>query len=920
MNSIKSKYIFLFSEGNAQMRDLLGGKGANLAEMTRAGLPVPPGFTITTETCNEYNDNNNQFPDGLEEQIWEYLTKIEEKVGKKLGDPDNPLLFSCRSGAKFSMPGMMDTVLNLGLNDEVVKGLSTITNNERFVQDSYRRLLQMFGDVVRGISLKNFDELLEKKKSEKGAKFDTDLTASDLRELVEEYKEVYKAIQDKEFPQDPKQQIIESIEAVFKSWMNKRAIDYRNHEGIPHDLGTAVNVQTMVFGNMGNDCATGVMFTRSPATGERILYGEYLSNAQGEDVVAGIRTPKEIGVLSEEFPEQFKAIEDVAVKLEQHYREMQDIEFTIERGKLFVLQTRSGKRTGIAAGKIAHDMVKEELISKSTAIMRLTARDLENSLFPQIKWVDSSNKSFIKEDKIAYTVTLGSGLPAGPGASCGEIYFTANRAEEEAAKGKEVILVAHETTPEDFHGMVASNGILTEKGGMTSHAAIVSRQIGKTCIVGAEEVSGIKIIEKEGKTALVSTSGVEIYEGEFVTLDGFIGEVYEGELPIERPEDLPDEISEILRWADELAEIKVRANADKPDDANLAFRYGAIGIGLARTEHQFFEKDRLPIVQKMIMSETEQERRIYLSVLLNFQREDFIGLYRAARSKPVTIRLIDPPLHEFLPKQLELIEQISKLRLDMFRKAQKLDSIDDKNIKAYAEKLNILQKVTSLVEANPMLGLRGCRLGIVFPEIIEMQVRAIFEAAIRVTREGILTEPEVMVPLVGIRGEFDLSREVIDRYAKETMVNMGFKMNYKVGTMIEVPRAALTAENIASGKKGAEFFSFGTNDLTQMTLGFSRDDVGKFIPVYLEKGILSKDPFISVDQTGVGRLMEICTKEGRKARSDLKVGICGEQGGDPESIDFCYNIGLDYVSCSPFRIPIARLSAAQSTIKARGKI
>ncbi|MFW9996468.1 MAG: pyruvate, phosphate dikinase [Candidatus Odinarchaeota archaeon] len=913
------KYIYLFNEGNKEMRDLLGGKGANLAEMTRAGLPVPPGFTITTEACNEYIANGYIFPKGVKEEIWEYLGKVEDQIGKKLGNSSDPLLFSCRSGAKFSMPGMMDTVLNIGLTDVTVKGLAKQSGNERFAYDSYRRLIQMFGNVVRGIPLKNFEEILEKKKIEKKVKFDNELVAKDLKELLEEYKQVYLSVQGKEFPQDPKQQILEAVEAVFKSWMNKRAIDYRNHEGIPHDLGTAVNVQAMVFGNLGDDSATGVMFTRSPTDGSKELYGEYLPNAQGEDVVAGIRTPKKIEVLGEEFPEQYEALRNVAGKLEQHYCEMQDIEFTIENGKLFVLQTRSGKRTGIAAGKIAHDLVKEGLIDKKTAILRLTPRDLENSLFPRIMWVDPENKSFIQKDKIAYAATLGSGLPAGPGAASGAVYFTADKAEEEAKKGKAVILVAHETSPEDFHGMAAAKAILTEKGGMTSHAAIVSRQIGKPCVVGAQEVSGIKIIDKEEKTILVSTSGAEIEEGETITVDGFTGEFFMDKLPIERPEKLPDEIAEILDWADELAEIKVRANADKPNDAHQAFDYGAVGIGLARTEHQFFEKDRLPIVQKMIMAETEQERRIYLAQLLNFQREDFIGLYRAARSKPVTIRLIDPPLHEFLPNQLELIEQISRIRLDIFRKAQKLDRIDDVSIKTYADKLTVLQKVNSLVEANPMLGLRGCRLGIVYPEIIEMQIRAIFEAAIRVTREGIPTEPEIMVPLVGIRGEFDLSRKVIDRVAVETMDRLGFKLNYKVGTMIEVPRAALTAGKIAEGDKGAEFFSFGTNDLTQMTLGFSRDDVGRFIPVYIEKGILDKDPFVSVDQTGVGRLMEMCAKEGRTVRPDLKVGICGEQGGDPDTIEFCYKIGLDYVSCSPFRIPIARLSAAQSSLKGRAK-
>ncbi|MHA1450765.1 MAG: pyruvate, phosphate dikinase [Candidatus Hodarchaeales archaeon] len=909
------KFIYLFSEGNAEMRDLLGGKGANLAEMTRVGLPVPPGFTITTEACNLYVQNGNKFPEGLEEQIWEYIAKVEEQVGKKLGDANNPLLFSCRSGAKFSMPGMMDTVLNIGLNDETAKILAKKIGNRRFVYDSYRRLLQMFGDVVRGIPLKNFEELLEKKKKDKGAKYDTDLTDEDLMELVEEYKEVYVKVQGKSFPQDPKQQIIEAVDAVFGSWMNKRAIDYRNHEGIPHDLGTAVNVQTMVFGNMGTDSATGVMFTRNPSTGEKYLYGEYLTNAQGEDVVAGIRTPKKMEDLAKEFPEQHKEIEKLAATLEQHYHEMQDIEFTIENRKLYVLQTRAGKRTGIAAGKIAHDLVQEGLIDKPTAILRLTPRDIENSLFPRVSWVDSKKKSYYKEEKINYAMSVGSGLPAGPGAACGAVYFTADRAEEEAKKGKDVILVASETTPEDFHGMAAAKGILTEKGGMTSHAAIVSRQIGKSCIVGAGEVSGVKIVERDRKRVLIGTSGAEIEEGEIITLDGFTGDAFIGELPIERPDKLPEEIDDILHWADELAKIKVRANADKPSDAHLAFSNGAVGIGLARTEHQFFEKDRLPIVQKMIMAETEQERRIYLNQLLNFQREDFIGLYRAAKSKPVTIRLIDPPLHEFLPNQLELMEDINKLKLDIFKKAQKLDNIDDTNITVYAEKLKVLNKVNSLAEANPMLGLRGCRLGIVFPEITEMQVKAIFEAAIRVTKEGIPTEPEVMVPLVGIRGEFDIAREVIDRIAEETMEQQGFKLKYKVGTMIEVPRAALTSEKIASGDKGAEFFSFGTNDLTQMTLGFSRDDVGKFIPFYLEKGILPVDPFVSVDQTGVGRLMAICTQEGRKSRPDLKVGICGEQGGDPDSIDFCYKIGLDYVSCSPFRIPVARLCAAQSTIR-----
>ncbi|MHA1397006.1 MAG: pyruvate, phosphate dikinase [Candidatus Heimdallarchaeaceae archaeon] len=896
------KYVYKFfnkdvCEGSADLKDLLGGKGANLAEMTSLGLPVPPGFVITTTACLHFLNNNESYPEGLKEQIEEALVELEKVVGKKLGDNEDPLLVSVRSGARISMPGMMDTVLNLGLNDVSVEGLAKVSNDTRFAYDSYRRFMYMYADVVKGVSKEHFEKELKILKETLGVESDTEIPAEELKKLIQKYKVIYKEQLGEEFPQDPKKQLDEAIRAVFKSWNTKRAVDYRNYQGIPHDLGTAVNVVTMVYGNLGETSATGVAFTRNPSNGDKKLYGEYLINAQGEDVVAGIRTPEPIDHLKDVMPEIYNQLLEISRLLEQRYRDMQDMEFTIQQGKLYMLQTRNGKRTGIAAGQIAFDMVNEGLITKEEAVLRIVPSDVENALFPSVDWAKIDPNAPIKQVKASLQdKLLGRGLAAGAAAACGIAIFDADRAEELAKKQQNVILVRVETTPEDFHGMAASEGILTMKGGLTSHAAIVARQIGKACIVGSEK-GGISIdIEKRELIANNQT----IKEGDWITLDGEDGSIYSGQLPT-RPAQLPESMNTLLDWCDEVAKIGVRANADKPDQFRKALTFGAQGIGLCRTEHMFF--DNLDLVRGMILAKTEEERKHFVDKLEPVQEKDFEGLFDAAEGLPVIIRLIDPPLHEFLPSEQELLIEIYEERLK------------GKNQEELKEKYELLDVVRDMKEQNPMLGLRGCRLGITMPVVTEMQVRAIFQAAAKVLKKGKDVYPEVMVPLVGFAKEFQDQRKIIDRVAKEVMDKENLSFKYLVGTMIEVPRAALTSKEIASGEKGAQFFSFGTNDLHQMTLGFSRDDAGPFIAKYMEKGILATDPFVSIEETGVGRLMKLCVDEGKEARPDIEIGVCGEQGGDPQSIDFCYRIGLDYVSCSPFRVPIARLAAAHATLK-----
>jgi pyruvate,orthophosphate dikinase len=884
----KKKYIYFFGEGKAEgkgdMKDLLGGKGAGLAEMTNAGIPVPPGFTITTEMCRYYYKNNKKLPDDFEEELKKYLKKLEKVTGKKFGDPKNPLLVSVRSGAKFSMPGMMDTILNLGLNDESVKGLAESTGNERFAYDAYRRFIQMFGNVVMGIDKNEFEKILENKKKEKGVHYDSDLDANDLKEIVEKYKEIYKEKTGEDFPQDPMVQLKRAINAVFESWNNPRAITYRKLNKIPDDLGTAVNIVTMVFGNMGNDSGTGVGFTRNPSTGEKEFYGEYLTNAQGEDVVAGIRTPKPISELEKEMPEVYKQLKEITDRLEKHYRDLQDFEFTIERGKLYMLQTRTGKRTPLAAVKIAVDMVKEGLITKEEAIMRIEPSQIDQLLHPII-------------DPKAKVEPIAKGLPASPGAASGKIVFTADKAEE-LGKNEPVILVREETSPDDIHGMATAKGILTSRGGMTSHAAVVARGMGKPCVVGCGE---IQIDEEKG---IMRIKDKELKEGDWITIDGGTGNVIIGQVPtIEAG--ITGEFKTLMEWVDEFRKIGVRANADIPRDAKKAREFGAEGIGLCRTEHMFFAPERLPAVIEMIMAKTEEERRKALDKLLPFQKEDFIGLFKEMKGYPVIIRTLDPPLHEFLPKREELMVEIALMKE---RKE------DPEKIK---EKEKLLERVEQLHEFNPMLGHRGCRLGITYPEITEMQARAIMEAACELAKEGETVIPEIMIPLVGNVEELKHQKEIVVKVAEEVMKKYGVKIKYMVGTMIEVPRAALTADEIA---KEADFFSFGTNDLTQMTFGFSRDDVGKFLFYYLEKKILKDDPFMTLDQNGVGQLIKMGIEKGRKTNPNLEIGICGEHGGDPESVKFCHRVGMNYVSCSPYRIPVAKLAAAQAAIEEKLKI
>ena len=870
------KYVYLFSEGNASMRNLLGGKGANLAEMTNLGLPVPRGFTVTTEACTRYYNDGKVIAKEIEDQIYEHLAKMESIVGKKFGDADNPLLVSVRSGARASMPGMMDTILNLGLNDTVVEGLARLTSNPRFAYDSYRRFIMMFSDVVMGIERSKFEDLLDKMKENKGVKLDTELDADDLKALVKQYQALYQEEKGEPFPQDPRVQLMEAVKAVFRSWDNPRAIVYRRLNDIPSDWGTAVNVQEMVFGNMGNDSGTGVAFTRNPATGEKKLYGEYLMNAQGEDVVAGIRTPQSIDKLNETNPEVYRQFAEIAEKLEKHYRDMQDMEFTIERGKLFMLQTRNGKRTAQAALKIAVDLVNEGLITKEEAILKVDPKQLDSLLHPTFE------AKALKAAK-----PIGKGLPASPGAATGKIYFTAEEAVAAHQAGeKNIILVRNETSPEDIEGMHVSNGILTARGGMTSHAAVVARGMGTCCVAGCGEIT-----IKENEKIMIDKNGKTYREGDWISLDGSTGNVYDGQLPTVEPE-MTGYFGTFMEWADSIRRLKVRTNADTPQDAAQAIRFGAEGIGLCRTEHMFFEGDRIKAMREMIIARTEEQRRKALDKLLPMQRGDFEGIFREMKGYPVTIRYLDPPLHEFLPQDDEDIQTLA----------------DEMGI-TFDELKNI---VNGLHEFNPMMGHRGCRLAVSYPEIAEMQTRAVIEAAINVTREGLKVEPEIMIPLVGDVKELQFIKEIVVRVADEIIRESGIDLKYKVGTMIEVPRAAITADEIA---KEAEFFSFGTNDLTQMTFAFSRDDAGKFLEDYYSKKIYEFDPFAKLDQTGVGRLVEMAVQLGRKTRPDIKLGICGEHGGDPSSVEFCHNVGLDYVSCSPFRVPIARLAAAQAVVK-----
>ena len=869
------KQIYYFggkkAEGNASMKSLLGGKGANLAEMINLGMPVPPGFTITTEVCKYFYQNNHKFPENFDLNIKKSVQKMEKSTNKKFGDTNNPLLVSVRSGAKFSMPGMMDTVLNLGLNDRTVFGLSKQTNNARFALDSYRRLLHMFGDVVLGIDKQVFESVLEKIKDRLKIKLDTELKEDDLRDIVLKYKKIIRQETKKPFPQDPWKQLTMAVNAVFESWNIPRAQTYRRLNQIPDDLGTAVNIQVMVFGNLGYDSATGVGFTRDPATGEDKFYGEYLINAQGEDVVAGIRTPKQIQLLKKEMPLIYKQLYILTKRLEKHYKDIQDFEFTIEKNKLYILQTRTGKRTAHAAIKIAVDMVKEKLITQGQAILRIQPEQISQLLHPIIN----------SETKVNI---IANGLPASPGAGVGQVVFCADEAVEKSKVGP-VILVRTETCPDDIHGMSVSEGVLTVHGGMTSHAAVVARGMGKCCVVGCES---IRVDEKNKKIII---GNLVIKAGDWVSLNGTNGQVILGKAETIKPV-LSGDFNKIMKWADEIRKIKVRANADNLKDARVAKLFGAQGIGLCRTEHMFFDQKRLPFMQQMILANDKSERKRALNKLLSFQKKDFKDLFREMKGFPVTIRLLDPPLHEFLPKNKQDIKKLSK------------------KIKISEKK--ILDKSEELTEVNPMLGYRGCRLGITYPEIIEMQVEAIISAACELAKQKIKIIPEIMVPLVGYLNEFVSQKKIVDETAEAVMKKYKVKINYLVGTMIEVPRAALVADRIA---KEAEFFSFGTNDLTQMSLGFSRDDAEKFIKVYLEKGIFKNDPFQVLDQDGIGQLIKMGVQKGRQVKKDLKIGICGEHGGEPSSVKFCCKVGMDYVSCSPYRIPIARLAAAQSVLE-----
>ena len=875
------KRVWLFHEGNANMRNLLGGKGANLAEMTNLGLPVPPGLTITTETCMDYINHGNKMPTGLMDEVKEGLKKVEEEAGKKFGDAENPLLVSVRSGARLSMPGMMETILNLGLNDSTVEGMIKLTGNPRFCYDSYRRFLTMFGSVAWEIDRQKFEDYMDEIKAKKGYKSDTDLTAEDWKSLIEPYKELIKRETGKEFPQDPYIQLEEAIEAVFRSWNIPRAVAYRNHYKIDHNYGTAVNVQTMVFGNMGDDCATGVSFTRNPSTGENKFYGEYLTNAQGEDVVAGIRTPKPIAELENEMPALYKQYVDIAKKLEKGYKDVQDMEFTIEKGKLYILQTRNGKRTAAASIRIAVEMAEEGIIDKERAIELVDPNQIYQVLLPGF---DNAAKKTAKQ--------IAKGLAASPGAAVGKVVFDTEEAAERGKNGEKVILVRIETCPDDIHGMIASQGVLTLRGGMTSHAAVVAKGMGKPCVAGCEDLK----IDLKNET-LTAADGTIYHKDDIISLDGGTGEVMEGAVHLVPPT-MDDNFKKLFEWVNEVKILGVRANADTPADVAKALELGAEGVGLCRTEHMFMAPERLPWVQKMIIAGTPEARKEALEHLLPMQYSDFYAMFKAMGEKPMTIRLLDPPLHEFLPNKGELIATVAT------KKALGQD---------YKADEEMLHLVEAMSESNPMMGLRGCRLGLTYPEINEMQVRAIFYAACDLAKEGLKVKPEVMIPLVGHVNELKEARKVLERVAHEVMREKGIEIDYMIGTMIEIPRAALTADQIA---KYAEFFSFGTNDLTQMTFGFSRDDAeGKFLHKYVENKILPANPFQTLDQEGVGQLMKIALDKALTVRPHLKRGICGEHGGDPASVKFCHRIGLNYVSCSPFRVPQARLAAAQAVIE-----
>ena len=868
-------FVYSFNEGSKDMRSLLGGKGANLAEMTKIGLPVPFGFTITTEACNEYYRNGGKLGEELISEIKEKLSELENVTGKTFGSTTNPLLVSVRSGSVFSMPGMMDTILNLGLNDESTKGLADLTENRRFALDSFRRFIQMYGNVVMEIDSKNFEDIIEKAKHDRGIMYDIDLDEEALCEIIDDYKKVVRYGQEGGFPSDPKVQLIEAVKAVFRSWNNDRAIRYRRMERIPDSLGTAVNVQSMVFGNMGNTSGTGVAFTRSPVNGDNHVYGEFLVNAQGEDVVAGIRTPKPISEMAESFPEVYEDFMNIAKVLEQHYKDAQDMEFTVERNKLYMLQTRAGKRTAQSAVKIAVDMEREGLIDRETAVMRIEPGQIDQLLHPRFD-----------ENELKGVTVIAKGLPASPGAVSGKIYFNALEAEAAVKKGEKAILVRETTSPEDIAGMIAAGGILTAKGGVTSHAAVVARQMGKCCVAGCSE-----ILVSEDKKELKTKD--KVYgEGDVISLDGYDGKVYEGEIHTVEP-NLSGDFGVIMSWADGIRSLKIRTNADKPEDALKALEFGAEGIGLCRTEHMFFEENRIPAIRRMIVADTESERREALDALLPYQKNDFKGIYEVMKENPVTIRLLDPPLHEFLPHT-------------------------DAEIRSLADKIGVpyeklVRRTDELHENNPMLGHRGCRLAISYPEIAEMQTRAIMEAAIEVSEEkGYNIVPEIMIPLTSSAKEMAYIKDIVAKEAERCKEEKSSDIKYVIGTMIETPRAALTADEIA---ESAEFFSFGTNDMTQMTYGFSRDDTAKIIETYIEKNIFEEDIFRSIDEKGVGKLLDIAVKLGRQTRNDLKIGICGEHGGDPRSIEFCHKLGLNYVSCSPYRVPIARIAAAQAAIK-----
>ncbi|MCK4396551.1 pyruvate, phosphate dikinase [candidate division WOR-3 bacterium] len=886
---MSKKYVYFFgnkkAEGNGQMKNILGGKGAGLAEMTNIGIPVPAGFTISTEVCTYYYDNN-KYPEGLDEEIKKNLAEVENTMGKKFGNKENPLLLSVRSGARVSMPGMMDTVLNLGLNDVTLEGLIAKTNNPRFGYDCYRRLIQMYGDVVMGAPHSEFESTLSQMKQEKGAKQDTELDAEALKELVGRYKKLIKDKKGKDFPEEPIEQLWGGIKAVFESWHTKRAIEYRKIHNIPDNWGTAVNVQSMVYGNMGKESSTGVAFTRNPATGENVFYGEYLVNAQGEDVVAGIRTPHPLNKiqkgdsdlisLEEEMPEIYNELSEIRTKLEKHFRDIQDLEFTAEEGKLYLLQTRTGKRTALSAVKSAVDMVKEELITKEEAVARIEPEHLDQLLHPML-------------DPTAKLTVVAKGLPASPGAASGKVVFSSDEAKEIVKDKKEqLILVRQETSPEDVGGMKAAQGILTARGGMTSHAAVVARGMGKPCVVGCETI----VVDYEKEQFTVGDKVVK--KGDWITIDGASASLILGDVPKIKPE-LTGDFGEIMKWADEIRRLGVRANADNPKDAKVARDFGAEGIGLCRTEHMFFSADRIEAMREMILADSKEERQKALDKILPIQEEDFIGIFRVMDGYPVIIRTLDPPLHEFLPKERKGQEELAK--------------------KMGVDVEKIARRVEEMSEMNPMLGYRGCRLGLTYPEITEMQAQAIFGAACKVAKEGIKVIPEVMIPLVGIREELKLQREIVERAAEEVMEKEGIKIKYMVGTMIELPRAAITADEIA---EYADFFSYGTNDLTQTTFGFSRDDVAKFINIYVDKGILPSDPFQVMDQKGVGALVKMGLDKGKETKPELEVGICGEHGGEPTSVEFCHRIGLDYVSCSPYRIPIARLAAAHAVLREKG--